>query len=133
VSCVLRYSVPDALAHTARELLAPFRATAAGSGGRLTLHCDVSDADFDQFERQLGDAVRYLAQHGPALSTLAAAGGAGELDFGVALYARQYLVSVRFPPSLAATAGRLGLSLVASVYAAAEGEGARDGAATGAS
>ena len=123
MSCILRLVVPAPLAGAARAALRPYREGAPGAG-RVTLHCVASDADLDAAARQARDAEAYLRAHAAVLAELRDAGGAGELDVAVALDAAAVQAGVRFPPTLVALAGELGLALVASVYAVgAEADG----------
>lgn len=78
----------------------------------------VSKAEFDDFSKQVRDAVRFLKRYeGELARLLALSGVAGaSLDFGVA-QRDQPAWSLRFPPELVELAGTLRLELEVSLYA----------------
>jgi hypothetical protein len=81
------------------------------------VHIDVSDADFDEFGRQVADAVAFLETHAARLQRLVGSPGVEDvtLDFGIAR--RDEAVQVdRLPAELLRHCGRLGLSVELSHY-----------------
>jgi hypothetical protein len=86
-----------------------------------TVHYDVSGAGFDQLSEQIQDAVSFLGQHREEIEKLMALpSSSGWLDFGVS---NRHLPAQfgRLSPELVCLAGKAGLGLELSLYAA-EGE-----------
>ena len=83
------------------------------------VHIDVSGAEFDEFSRQVADAVAFLGTHADQLRRLVSYPGVQDvtLDFGLAR--REVAVQCdRLPAELVRLCGTLGLSLEMSYYPA---------------
>ena len=78
----------------------------------------VSDASGAEFERQLEDAERFLADHAPEFERLAATGGADEpwLDFGIERARLPRGGGEYFPASFLALAAETGVAVAVSSY-----------------
>lgn len=113
MSCVLRISTPDGTGTASSEALKPYRV----SGN--TAHFHVSDADFDNFGKQVDDAIRFLQAHeADVKQMLSASQATGVLDFAI----EWRDVAVQYdsiPAELVRMAGSLGLALEISHYPAA--------------
>lgn len=113
MSCVLRISTPDGTGIAASAVLKPYRV----SGD--TAHFQVSNADFDAFDQQINDAIRFLQAHEADIKQmLSDSQGTGVLDFAIEWrdVAIQY---DSIPAELVRLAGRLGLAFELSHYPAA--------------
>ncbi len=83
----------------------------------------VSNADFDSFEEQKKDAIRFLRDNASSIREIMSIPGheGAELDFGI--NRRDVLVqSDFFPAELAKLAGELGIGITLSVYPEPEEE-----------
>jgi hypothetical protein len=78
-----------------------------------------SDADFDEFERQLTDATEFLETRASEIAAMAATPGVkhATLDFGVSLYEDSVAQYCSFPPKFVRMAANAGLGLEVSMYA----------------
>lgn len=78
-----------------------------------------SDADFDEFERQLTDATEFLETHASEVASMAATPGVkfATLDFGVSLYEDSVAQFCSFPPKFVWLAASASLGLEVSIYA----------------
>ena len=79
----------------------------------------VSDAEFDEFDRQVTDAIKFLELHAATLARIVAYPGTEEvaLDFGIALYEDQVMMSSYLPPKFIRLAANAGVGVVLSYYA----------------
>jgi len=113
MSCVLRISAQNLDDCVSRLSLKPYRVE------RGIAHFDVSTANFDDFMRQVSDAIGFLRSNGADLTLLMSATDAnGVLDFAV----EQREVAAQFdafPAVLVREAANLGLALEISRYPAA--------------
>lgn len=105
MSCVLRISGAGPI-----HGLVPYRVQ------NNTAHHLVSSAEFEDFPRQLSDALAFLRLHQDRLQpAMHQTGVSGELDFAVAW--RDVAVQCdAFPAELVQIAGSLGLALMFSHY-----------------
>jgi hypothetical protein len=107
-----------------REKGAP-RFPASQPHGKENLHSGanyvVSDADFDEFEDQVADAIEFLEKNKTHVQAMVKLPGAEQavLDFGV-WWRDKAIQSASFPPKLCRLAGNLGLWLELSQYPPAE-------------
>ena len=110
MSCVLRICNPAVDQAQSGTTLKPYRAEPG------TQHFHVSDAEFDNLNAQIDDAVSFLERYRVDIQTLMAAPDAyGVLDF--AMDTRAVCVQIdHFPASLVRAAGNLGLALELSSY-----------------
>jgi hypothetical protein len=107
--------------------LAPYRTWRKGDERTIKakIHSDsgvsfvASDADFDEFERQLTDATEFLETHASEVASMAATPGVklATLDFGVSLYEDSVAQFCSFPPKFVQLAASAGLGLEVSIYA----------------
>jgi hypothetical protein len=129
MSCVLRIEVPDVgidilndkfgiladSVHLKGELVNPF-APKKGIYESSEVNYLVSNAEFDEFDRQKEDAMQFLTVHNSVLTEIMKwVGVKGELDFGIC----RRSVSVqcdRLPAKLLLLAGMAGLDVVISQY-----------------
>ena len=76
-----------------------------------------SDADFDEFERQLTDATEFLETHASEVASMAATPGVkfATLDFGVSLYEDSVAQFCSFPPKFVQLAASASLGLEVSI------------------
>lgn len=83
------------------------------------IQLEVSEAGFDDFRTQVTDAIEFLTEELVAVSAIRAEVGVhgGVLDFGVAQRDKPAYF-LHFPAQLVELAGRLGLGLEVSLYAA---------------
>ena len=110
MSCVLRISAQHLDDCVSRLSLKPYRVE------RGTAHFDVSTANFDDFSRQVSDAIAFLRSNAVELKLLLSEPDAnGVLDFAVERreVAAQYDA---FPAVLVREAASLGLALEISRY-----------------
>ena len=78
-----------------------------------------SDADFDEFERQLADAADFLETHASEIASMAATPGVkfATLDFGVSLYEDSVAQFCSFTPKFVRLAASASLGVQVSIYA----------------
>ena len=117
MSCVLRISAQHLDDCVSRLSLKPYRVE------RGTAHFDVSTANFDDFTRQVNDAIAFLRSHAAELRLLMSEPDAnGVLDFAVERrdVAAQFDA---FPALLVREAASLGLALEVSHYPVADKHG----------
>lgn len=76
-----------------------------------------SNAEFEEFEKQVKDVIRYLKRNKEKLAHIATTKGVefAFLDFGVRREVK-FCQEIYFPPQLVKLAGELGLSLQVSIY-----------------
>jgi hypothetical protein len=114
VSCVLRISAQHLADRVSRLSLKPYRME------RGTAHFDVSAANFDDFTRQVSEAIAFLRTNARELKSLMSEPDAsGVLDFAV----ERRDVGAQFdafPAILVREAASLGLALEMSRYPAAD-------------
>ncbi|MFZ6749354.1 hypothetical protein [Undibacterium sp. Ren11W] len=87
-------------------------------------HCDsgacflVSDADFDDFSRQVADAIEFLNIHASSIAQMSSFSGVqdADLDFGVSIYQGHYTQFSYLPPKLIQLAASAGIGLEVSHY-----------------
>lgn len=81
-----------------------------------------SDADFDEFERQLTDATEFLETHASEIAAIAETPGVkyATLDFGVFLYEDSVAQFCSFSPKFVRLAASAGLGLEVSMYACSD-------------
>lgn len=82
----------------------------------------VSEADFDEFTRQLDEATTYLEIHAKTIAEMVVAPGVqfAVLDFGVSLREGYVAQFCYFPPQFVQLAADVGLGLEVSQYACSE-------------
>ena len=107
--------------------LTPYRTWRKGEARTIKgkVHSDsgvsfvASDADFDEFERQLTDATEFLEAHASEVASMTATPGVvfAILDFGVCLYEDSVAQFCYFPPKFLRIAASANLGLEVSVYA----------------
>ena len=129
MSCILRISgeALDIDALLLHRSLAPNRTWRKGDARTIKgkVHFDsgvsfvASDADFDEFERQLTDAAEFLETHTSEVASMAATPGVkfATLDFGVSLYEDSVAQFCSFPQKFVRLAASAGLGLEVSIYA----------------
>lgn len=129
MSCILRISgkALDIEALLLDRSLVPNRTWRKGEARAFKgkVHSDsgvsfvASDADFDEFERQLTDATAFLHTHESEVAAMAAAPGVefATLDFGVSLYEDSVAQFCSFPPKFVRLAASASLGLEVSIYA----------------
>ena len=86
----------------------------------------VSEADFDQFDRQVMDATEFLELHTNALANIVAYPGVEDVifDFGIALYEDHVMTSSYFPPRFVQLAANAGVGVMLSHYACSDDDNA---------
>ena len=107
--------------------LTPYRTWRKGEARMLKgkVHSDsgvsfvASDADFDEFERQLADAADFLETHASEIASMAATPGVkfATLDFGVSLYEDSVAQFCSFTPKFVRLAASASLGVQVSIYA----------------
>ncbi|MCP4675706.1 MAG: hypothetical protein GY854_09415 [Deltaproteobacteria bacterium] len=129
MSCVLRVSGVELVSEDLAEIdLEPDSTWKIGQNRGRGMVCEdsgagylVSDADFDQFDQQKIDAVRFLFENRDKIEQIMSLPGLeyAVLDFGIKQrdVAAQY---ERFEPELVKSAGELGLGIELSQYAITE-------------
>lgn len=129
MSCILRISgeALDIDALLLHQGLVPYRTWRKGEERKLKgkFHSDsgmsfvASDADFDEFERQLTDATEFLESHASEIASMTATPGVtfAKLDFGVSLYEDSAAQFCSFPSEFVRLAASAGLGLEVSIYA----------------
>ena len=129
MSCILRISgeALDIEALLVYGSLAPNRTWRKGEARTIKgkVHSDsgvsfvASNADFDEFERQLTDATEFLEAHASEVAAMAATPGVkfATLDFGVSLYEDSVAQFCSFPPKFVRLAASANLGLEVSTYA----------------
>jgi hypothetical protein len=132
MSCILRISgeALDIEALLLHRSLVPNRTWRKGEERAIKgkAHSDsgvsfvASDADFDEFERQLTDANEFLETHASEIAAMAATPGVkyATLDFGVSLYKDSVAQFCSFPPKFVRLAASAGLGLEVSMYACSD-------------
>jgi hypothetical protein len=132
MSCILRISgeALDIEALLLHRSLVPYRTWHKGEERAFKgkAHSDsgvsfvASDADFDEFERQLTDATKFLETHASEIASMAATLGVqfATLDFGVSLYEDSVAQFCSFPPKFVRLAASAGLGLEVSMYACSD-------------
>ena len=85
---------------------------------------EVSEADFNDFEKQIKNAVEFLKSNEEAISKLTEWIGVESmsLDFGVSRDESFAFQSITFPNQLLKLAGNLGVDIEATLYPISEGE-----------
>lgn len=114
MSCVLRISGPGVKASLSKVSLEPYRVEDDAA------HFDVSEADFNNFQAQVKDAIVFLQLHKEDVKLLLREPNAsGALDFAIEWrnVAAQF---DSFPAALVREAGSLGLALELSHYPISE-------------
>ena len=78
-----------------------------------------SDADLDEFDRQVSDATDYLEQHAPIIAKMVEFPGVqnARLDFGFSLYEGNAAQFSFLPPKLVRLSASAGIGLEISYYA----------------
>jgi hypothetical protein len=78
-----------------------------------------SDADLDEFDRQVSEATDYLEQHAPVIAKMVEFPGVQNavLDFGFSLYEGNVAQFSFLPPKLVRLAASAGIGLEISHYA----------------
>ena len=80
-------------------------------------HIDVSEAGFDQFERQIQDAIEFLDEEHSAIQVLAKADGIEQAFLDIGIAQRDHPgVFHNFPSRPVKLAGHAGLGLMISEY-----------------
>jgi hypothetical protein len=85
----------------------------------------VSNAEFNDFNEQVGDAIAYLKLHGEALKHIPTAEGLEDafLDFGVSFNPPNgFYQSQRLPAELVKLAAEINIGITISMYAPSEEE-----------
>ena len=114
MSCVLRVSVPNIEGTLKRLSISPYRVE------NDTAHFNVSDADFNNFNAQVNDAVVFLNSNGADLKRLMSEPRAsGELDFAIEWLDVAFQCDT-LPSALVCLAGGFGLALTLSHYPVSE-------------
>jgi hypothetical protein len=129
MSCILRISgeLLDVEVLLAGTSLAAYRVWMKGQSRALAgkpysdsgAYFLVSDADFDDFDRQVVEATAYLEQHALVVAKMVDHPGVENavLDFAVSLYEDHVAQFSFLPPKLVRLAGSAGLGLEVSHYA----------------
>ncbi|MDH3973587.1 MAG: hypothetical protein OEV42_04835 [Deltaproteobacteria bacterium] len=83
-----------------------------------------SDADFDEFDRQVSEATEFLALHAPAISEMSTFPGVqyAMLDFGVSFYEGCFAQNSYLPPRLIQLAASAQIGIEISHYACNDDE-----------
>jgi hypothetical protein len=78
-----------------------------------------SDADFDDFSRQVADATKFLEVHASSIAKMISFPGVqnADLDFGVSIYEGNVTQFSYLPPKLIQLAASAGIGLEVSHYA----------------
>jgi len=114
MSCVLRISGPGVKASLSEISLIPFRIEDEAA------HFDVSEADFNDLNGQIEDAIKFLQSHKAAVKHMMSGSDAnGVLDFAIE-WRDVAVQSDNFPAALVREVGNLGLELELSHYPASE-------------
>lgn len=129
MSCILRISgeALDVDALLSHRSLTPDRTWFKGEARSIKgkVHSDsgasfvASNADLDEFERQLTEATAYLELHATEVASMTATPGVkfAILDFGVALDEDSVAQFCSFPPRFIRLAASAGVGLEVSLYA----------------
>jgi len=132
MSCILRISgeslnVDALLSH--RDMT-PDRTWKKGEARSLKgkIHSDsganfiASEADLDEFTRQLTEATTYIKTHAPTIAKMVATPGVqyAVLDFGVSLQEGNVAQFCYFPPQFIQLAASAGIGLEVSQYACSD-------------
>lgn len=132
MSCILRISgeTLDVDALLFQHNLPPDRTWRKGEARSLKgkVHSDcganfiASEADLDEFARQLDEATTYLETHATTITKMVAAPGVqfAVLDFGVSLREGYVAQFCYFPPRFIQLAANAGIGLEVSQYACSE-------------
>ena len=132
MSCILRISgeTLDIDALLARHHLLPDRTWKKGDARSLKgkVHSDsganfvASEADLDEFARQLDEATAYLEAHAKTIAEIVATPGVqfAVLDFGVSLREGYVAQFCYFPPQFIQLAANARVGLEVSQYACSE-------------
>jgi hypothetical protein len=85
-----------------------------------------SDADLDEFDRQVKEATEFLELHAPVIAEMVAFPGVENavLDFGIALHEGYMAQFSYLPPQFVQLAARAGVGLEISHYACSEHDAA---------
>ena len=77
-----------------------------------------SDADFDDFSKQIQDATEFLEIHTPSILKMISFPGVqnADLDFGVSTYEGYFSHSSYFPPNFIKLAAKTGIGVEISHY-----------------
>ena len=83
-----------------------------------------SDADFDEFDRQVSEATEFLELHAPVIAKIVTFPGVQNavLDFGVSIYEGHIAQFSYLPPRLIQLAANAGIGVEISHYACSEAE-----------
>ncbi|MEQ9726235.1 hypothetical protein ABRP29_11440 [Pseudomonas sp. WHRI 8822A] len=81
-----------------------------------------SEADFDEFPRQLAEATNYLKTHASALALLVATPGVqhSTLDFGLSFQEGSVTQTFHFPSAFIKLAAQIGICVEVSQYACSD-------------
>lgn len=82
----------------------------------------VSEADLDQFDRQVMDATEFLELHTSVLANIVAYPGVEDVifDFGIALYENHVMTHSYLPPRFIQLAANAGVGVTLSHYACSD-------------
>lgn len=120
MSCVLRISLPNIKGALKGLSIFPYRVNTD------TAHFNVSDADFNNFNAQVNDAVVFLNSNGADVKLLMSQPSAsGELDFAIEWRDVAFQFDT-LPSALVCLAGGFGLALTLSHYPVSEAGNAED-------
>lgn len=83
-----------------------------------------SDADLDEFDRQVSEATEYLEKHAPVIAKMVDFPGVQNavLDFGFSLYEDNVAQFSFLPPKLVRLAASAGIGLEISYYACSKND-----------
>lgn len=114
MSCVLRVSFPEIEVALKGLSISPYRVE------NDTAHFNVSDADFNNFNAQVNDAIVFLNSSGADVKLLMSEPSAsGELDFAIE-WRKVACQFDTFSSALVRLAGEFGLALTLSHYPVSE-------------
>lgn len=133
--CVLRISGPaSSVSDAVRDAFVPFReargsvlARERGESSLATYNYTVSEALGTEVRRQVQEAEVFVRTHLGALRELLGKPGveSGVLDFGCEIDPGSIGTGLRWPTSLLATCGQIGLDLEVSIYVVEVPEGSK--------
>jgi hypothetical protein len=127
MSCVMRadgasFDAEAFFARTSLPVIAKHRAGEPRRPGvapstRSSINVSVSDADFDNLEQQVQDAMHFLERHAPEVRRLVTFPGVEDVTLDFGLQRRDVPAqSDSFPARLVALAGAVGVGITVSQY-----------------